>query len=345
MDSSLLDQAAELYGISPAQLKPLTGGHFTQVYFFSQEGRECVLRITPPNEEIDLPAMLSILDWICFLSAHGAPVARPLPSMRGSLIEVLEEEQQSYVVAAFEKAKGILAEELPIDQWDEALFESLGRAAGRLHAIAKKYSSPQGTLRRPEWDQLNNCNHCIETLDTSSLLIRQMREKARRAVQALPKGPEFYGLIHGDLHFANFFVDVEHHSITLFDFDDCCYGWYAMDVAMGVFDLLVLYSGPDPAGYVRRFLQSYLKGYLAENCLEASWIGRLPLFLKLLEVEVYAMVLPYGPGTPDSWGERFMAGRAKRIENDTPYVEVDFEAIYRLAAQPGVVMPASRGRK
>ena len=345
MDSSLLDHAAELYGISPAQLKPLTGGHFTQVYFFSREGREYVLRITPPNKEIGLPAMLSILDWICFLSAHGAPVARPLPSVRGSLIEVLEEEQQSNVVAAFEKAQGILAEELPIDQWDEALFESLGRAAGRLHAIAKKYSSPQGTLRRPEWGQLDNCYHCHEALDSGSLLIRQKREQARQAVAALPKEPGAYGLIHGDLHFANFFVDVEHHSITLFDFDDCCYGWYAMDIAMGVFDLLVLYSGPDRAGYVRRFLQSYLKGYLAENRLDAYWIGRLPLFLKLLEVEVYAMLQPYDPGTPDSWGERFMAGRAKRIEHDTPYVEVDFEAIYRLASQPGVVVPVSRGRE
>jgi hypothetical protein len=39
------------------------------------------------------------------------------------------------------------------------------------------------------------------------------------------------------------------------------------------------------------------------------------------------------------------ACRKKRIETDEPFVDVDFEDIYRQAAQPGVVMPASRGIK
>jgi amicoumacin kinase len=332
MNAKLIDHSAELYGISPVQLKPLPGGHSSQVYAFSRIGRDCVLRITPPNEELNLPSMQSIMDWMCFLSAHGAPVAGPLPSLRGNLVEAIEVDGQDYVVAAFERAKGILAEELPIDQWDETLFESLGRVVGRMHAIAKKYLPSSDLLKRPEWDKAENCYHCNEVLN-DNLLIQEKREQARRVVYTLPKEPEACGLIHGDLHCANFFVDIEEHNITLFDFDDCCYGWFAMDIAMSVFDLLVLYPGPDRAGFVRRFLVSYLKGYLPENRLGVSWIGRLPLFLKLLEVEIYAMMQPFAPGETASWGDRFMAGRAKHIENNVPYVDVDFEEIYRQAMQ------------
>jgi Ser/Thr protein kinase RdoA (MazF antagonist) len=109
MNSKLIDRSAELYGISPVQLKPLSGGHSSQVYGFSRVGRDCILRITPPNEELDLPSMQSIMDWMCFLSAHGASVAGPLPSLHGKLVEAFEVDGQGYVLTAFERAKGILA--------------------------------------------------------------------------------------------------------------------------------------------------------------------------------------------------------------------------------------------
>ena len=132
-------------------------------------------------------------------------------------------------------------------------------------------------------------------------------------------------LIHGDLHCANLFVNPVDHSFTPFDFDDCCYGWFAMDIAMSLFDLLVLYPGADRTGFANRFLQGYLKGYLHENNLEGFWIERLPLFLKLLEVEIYAMLAgDYSADENDSWSSRFMAGRAKRIEDNVPYIDIDF---------------------
>jgi Ser/Thr protein kinase RdoA (MazF antagonist) len=345
MISDLIDRSAELYGISAAQLKPLSGGHFSQVYAFTRGGREYVLRVSPPDEDLDLPAMQSILDWMRFLSANGGSIAGPLPSLRGRMAEELKEDEESFIVTAFEKARGILAELLPIEQWDEALFQSLGKTTGKMHAIAKKYTPPAGLTRRPEWDQVENCYH-HDVLLSGKPLIQLKRDQALQAVQVLPKGPEAYGLIHGDLHCANFIVDVGDHQITLFDFDDCCYGWFAMDVAMSVFDLLVLYNGSDRARFAERFLESYLQGYLPENHLDASWFGRLPLFLKLLEVEIYAELagdyeitgaVSLGPAA--SWSGRFMAGRAQRIEHELPYVDIDFEGIYRQIIQREAYRP------
>ncbi len=341
MSSNLALVSAELYDILPNELHPLHGGHFSQVYGFSREGHEYILRISPIDEDIDLGSTRSILDWMSFLSAHGGSAATPLTSRRGYLVEQLEEEGQSYILTAFEKARGILAEELPFDRWDEALFQSLGQVAGRMHAIAKSYSPPQSLPRRPEWDQLSNCYHYRGSLEGASPLIRKRSEQVRQAVRALPREPAAYGLIHGDLHCANFFVDAGHHLITLFDFDDCCYGWYAMDVAMSLFDMLVLYPGGDKAAFTSRFLESYLKGYLPENPLDNFWINQLPLFLKLLEVEIYAMLVnDYQPGDSGTWGDRFMANRAKRIESEAPYVDVDFLEIHHkvMAGPPSSVM-------
>ncbi len=291
------------------------------------------MRISPPNEDINLEAMQSELDWMRFLSTHGISVTRPVPSRRGCLVEQVEEDGQSYILAAFEKARGVLAEELHADQWTEALSRNLGRTVGRMHAVSRNYLPPEVLIRRPEWDQIDSCYHCNTVLDQTFSMIQTKREQMRQAVKALPRDPGSFGLIHGDLHCANFFVDIADNNITLFDFDDCFYGWYAMDIAMSVFDLVVLYPVKDQAVFASNFLERYLEGYLHENRLEAVWIERLALFLKLLEVEIYAdLARDYAAGKTGAWGGSFMPGRAGRIENDVAYVGLDFLEIFRRIA-------------
>ncbi len=330
MNTNLIKRSADLYGFSPAQLSPVHGGQSCQVYTYSQDAQDFILRVSPPNEDINLEAMQSVLDWMRFLSTRGASVTRPVPSLRGCMVEQIEVDGQSYILTAFEKAGGILAEELRSDQWNEALYENLGRTVGRIHAISREYLPPDDLIKRPDWDHIDNCYHCNAVLDRSDSLIQSKRIRVRQAVQALPRDPGSYGLIHGDLHCANFFVDIAINDITLFDFDDCCYGWYAMDIAMSVFDLLVLYPVKDQASFVSSFLECYLKGYLPENRIEGIWIERLPLFLKLLEVEIYAdLARDYAVDKAGSWSNRFMAGRARCIENEAPYVDINFLEIYR----------------
>lgn len=330
MNTNLIQRSAGLYGVSPEQLRPVHGGQSCQVFAFSQGVQDFILRISPLNEDINLDNMRSVLDWMRFLSTRGTSVTRPVPSQRGCMVEQLEDDGQCYILTVFEKARGILAEELSIDQWDGTLFTNLGRTVGRIHTISREYLPREGLIRRPEWDQLDDCYYCNAVLDQSFPMIQPMRERVRQAVQALPRYPGAYGLIHGDLHCANFFVDIANNNITLFDFDDCCYGWYAMDIAMSVFDLLVLYPVKDQAVFASSFLERYLEGYLHENRLEGIWIKRLPLFLKLLEIEIYAdLAMDYAAGKTGPWGNRFMPGRARRIENEVPYVDIDFMEIYR----------------
>jgi len=262
-----IDAAARRYGVTAADLAPMAGGHITHVYSFTKDGEDCVLRITPPNDEIDLPAMRAILPWMRFLGEKGASVAAPVPSQNGNLIELIEQDGQTYIAVAFERAPGIRGEELTFDQWSDALIARLGQTAGKMHALAKVYAPPSADLKRPDWDVAGNCFHPLEELPPSEAIVAEKQARIFEIVQALPKDADSYGMIHADLHGGNFFVDVVTNTITIFDFDDCAYGWYIMDIAMGLFDALVLYPGADREAFAMWFLRNYLLGYRTENTI------------------------------------------------------------------------------
>lgn len=321
-------RAARRYGVRDPKLTPLTGGHFADVYAFGKDGVECVLRVIPPNDEIDARAAAAILDWMAYLAEHGGAVTRPVRSQSGAYVEVIVDGSGTYVATVCERARGVLAETLGADAWSEALISELGRTTGRMHAIAETYRPADGSLRRPAWNEIGNCFHPMESLDESQAGVRARLDEVMGRVSALPRTEEDYGLIHADLHGGNFFVDVERDAITVFDFDDCCYGWYAMDVAMALFDTLVVYPRSDEPAAARGFMRAYLTGYRAERRLSDFWIERIPDFLKLLEIGVYTMVYrQYDQSDAESWIGKFMPNRRERIEEGVPYVDLPFGEI------------------
>lgn len=331
--SELLDTIAQRYGISASQLKPVSGGHFSLVYEAELDGRCSILRITPPNADIDLQAMRAILEWLAFASRQGAPVSAPIASRAGNLIEMIDTSGRQWISTFFEKAPGVLAEGMSPAEWSSDLFQELGRAVARCHLAAQEYTPPFEELRRPNWQATTNCFNPLQELLQADPAILACRAAVLENLRVLPVYPASFGLAHLDLHFGNFFVDVEHQRITLFDFDDCAYGWYLMDIAMLVFDIVVVYKGTDSLQFAERFLENLLRGYISQKPLTAFWMRQLPHFLKLLEIGVYIMLAPtYDPARADEWVSKFMPCRQQSIEEDFPYAELDFEAILRQAS-------------
>lgn len=329
LDPSILEQAARLYGLSPGTLHPLAGGYANYVFGFVRDGRESVLRISPPGEELNLASMRGILSWMDYLAQNDAPVPAPVVSAGGKIIEVIPAHPRPYVLTAWQKAVGVLAETLPFDAWSPELIGNMGRAVGRLHSLATSYRLPNEDLRRPHWDQITNCFKPSEELpgepDATHGLVRQKQEQVLAAVRCLPRDGSGYGLVHADLHLANFFVDQARNAVTLFDFDDCCYGWFIMDLALPLLDFLVVYPRPEPEESARYFFFNFWQGYRSENDLGAFWLEQLPLILKLLEIGLYSEVYGvYDPAHPETWVGKFMSDRKSRIERDVPPIALDF---------------------
>jgi len=325
-----LEAIARLSGVTAAQLQPTTGGHFATVYEVRLNQRACILKIMPPNTDVDVHAMRAILEWLAFLAENGGPVVPPVCSQQGNLIETVADGEQVIIAVVFEKAPGVLAEGMAPEAWSDTLFEALGRTVGACHRIAQGYAPSKAEFRRPEWSAGSSCFNPHEDLEGADSILLERRAQTLERIAVLPKERASYGLAHLDLHFGNFFVDAEAQRIVLFDFDDCAYGWYLMDIAMLLFDVLVVYNGNDPLSFGAHFLEHLLRGYRSQMPLDSFWLNQLPHFLKLLEIGVYAMLYRgYDPATADGWVSKFMPGRRERIEQAVPYVDLDFMAIYQ----------------
>ena len=115
----------------------------------------------------------------------------------------------------------------------------------------------------------------------------------------------------------------EKGGITLFDFDDCVYSWYVYDIAMVVFYLV---NGRDDAReYTRETLSHFMPAYLAENDLAGEWMNEVPAFLKLREIDLYALIHRSFDvdSLDDPWCKRYMAGRRERIEMGVPFADLE----------------------
>jgi Ser/Thr protein kinase RdoA (MazF antagonist) len=344
MQPQLISSACQLYATSPDQLIPLSGGYSNAVYKFPlphtlqvssqtlqvsktwEIVKHGVLRIgvedCPPEQT------LGMLEWVRFLSDQGAPVTAPLPSINSCLLEHLDHEGKHYVITAFEEAEGTLAERIPPDEWTDDLFQRIGKAAGKFHRLSHGYHPSNPLLTRPMWFDSYEIHAAIRLLASSSDPALEKLTTLVSELKLLPVEPADFGLIHDDLHFANFLIRPDGQAIII-DFDDCCYGWFAIDVAMALFDILVLYNPStevEKQAFARRFLSNYLTGYRQEHSLSLYWQRQIPHFLKLKELCIYATLIGHADiALSDSWGGRFMRGRAERIANDIPYVIIDFE--------------------
>jgi len=322
MDDALITQATHHFGTVPSALTALSGGHVTAVYEFARGSEQCILRIIPPGADTTPEDVRAIQAWVAYLADHDAPVPAPLAAQDGRHVIVLEHEGRLYTAVASQKARGILAERLSQAQWTDAFFHNIGKAAGSLHRLAAGYAPPQA-LRRPDFLSVGDL---FGPDQDAAPAIKTRKSIVLETIGALPQPPERFAMIHGDFHFGNFFVDpADGYAVTVFDFDDCGYGWTIMDTATQLFDVLVLYGGPDRRGFARHFLTHYLSGYRTERGVDPFWFAQLPHFLKLLEISYYALLAPITtPGEGDFWVARFMPGRRERIERDVPYVDLDF---------------------
>lgn len=329
-----MELAAKRFNIDVAALTPLTGGHSALVYGYSQAGQDCVLKLVPPDAGITLADFETNLDWQAYLASTTGAAVQPLPVPSGGLVEVISVDGQDWLAVVFNRAAGMLAERLTLADWDDNLFAALGQALGRCHAASRTYGSEAD--RRPEWHTLDSCFNPISSLPGADPAVLAQWETYFQQAVRFDRSPATYGLTHMDLHFGNFFVDLQRQQITFFDFDDFARGWYVMDIAMLLFDVLVLYRGDNRTMFGKNFLRQLLRGYARSAPVTLAWAGQLPVLLKLVESGVYLMSYRHYDGlASDDWLGWFMPGRRQAILDDRPYVDLDFERLVAEAMQQG----------
>ncbi|HET7628510.1 MAG TPA: phosphotransferase, partial [Bacillales bacterium] len=231
------------------------------------------------------------------------------------LVESLRTTAGEFHAVCFAKAAGGPAKP---EDWNDQLFHTLGKIMGKMHKLTRTYE-PKASAVRHDWEAVLR-----QDLQTSEAWLSDKFKALLDYFSALPQDRDRYGLIHDDIHRGNFFVTDD--SLTLFDFDDCKYSWFAEDIAVALF-----YAIPPDGEETKRcetaqiFYESFLNGY--ETVLSApAGLGEwLPYFLKLRELQVYAAIQKSGldENKLTGWAGSFMKERKPKLVNDVPYLNGD----------------------
>lgn len=305
------------FRISPESAR-LLDGFESFIYECERDGSPLILRFSHDSHRT--PGQVGgEVEWINFLSEGGIPAARAIPSPGARLVEAVPASDGVFSVVSFMKAPGGRVE---ADDWNPQMFNQMGRITGRMHALTKHYQPSTPELSRMKWDDEDGFAERYlpagenDVIAAANELLDRLRE--------LPREKDAYGLIHYDFHRGNFFV--HRGRITLFDFDDCQYHWFAADIAIALFYAVPHHcESREDRDKARRFYECFMDGYCAENTLGRDWLRRIPLFLKQREIDLYVAIhRSFDTNNLDSWCTSFMENRKTKILNDVPYVDIDF---------------------
>jgi Ser/Thr protein kinase RdoA (MazF antagonist) len=233
--SEVLGPAAALFGATQDALRlydPYEGCQ-NLVYDYERDGRPMILRISyRPDRSVG--QIRAEVHFVNYLGDHGVRVARAQPSRQRNLVETLQAGGILFSVVCFEKGKGMRVpdnhyryrENAPIEEY----FQNWGQVLGQMHALTKTYRPISASVKRPTWFELEPSRGIDRVPDTLPR-VRDKFERLLAQLRALPEDRDAYGLIHGDFNDGNFTVDYDNGDITVFDFDDACYFWFAYELA------------------------------------------------------------------------------------------------------------------
>lgn len=299
----------------------LSNGFQNEVYEYTYEGERYILRMTPSSRR-SLKQIQSELDFIRSLQADGVNVSLPIASCLGNEIEQIDIEEEAFFITSFVKAPGHFVNVADEGEWNERLFQNWGQTIGKMHAIARKNAHDYDIYERPIW----KCDiKSMNFLTSISTTLAASYEKIVREVQGLSKERDTYGLIHNDLHQGNFFV--QENTLTIFDFDDCSFNWFAQDIAVTFYHALWqgLSIRPEHVSFPQEFMKHFIEGYNKEHTMNKEIVRQIPLFLKLREVFLFTLFHEvWDAENLEEWQAYTLQDLRHRIEHEIPYTNVDF---------------------
>ena len=334
-EQAVLDTACELFDIGKDGLRAFASyeGCANLVYEYEHQGQPRILRISfrPDRTAEQIQAELHFVNY---LAENQVRVSMPVPSQNGKLFETISIAETPLYVVSFVKGRGMRVpdngyryrENVPIEEY----FQNWGRVLGQMHALSKGYRPLSDQTRRPEWFDIHQSRLALETRVPARLSV--VRDRIRSLlveVRALAKDRDAYGLIHGDFNDGNFTVDYDNGDMTVFDFDDCCYFWFIYELASaweGGIGRVMFQGLAERKAFMDHYMDQVMEGYTRENELSAEWMARLPMFVRLIQVEEFLHFVQY-IDDPDQEMQARLNYLIKCIEDDLPYKGF-FDRIY-----------------
>jgi amicoumacin kinase len=319
LSSDVVERAARYWDASLESLSLLPA---VQNFVYSIDSAEgpAILRLTHESHR-SVGEVEAELHWIADLAVRKINVARPRRSRSRSWLETIESAHGRFIATCFERAPGVAFDPSRPEMWNESVFESWGVLIGQLHAAARDSGWSQRSLRRPSWRGESVVQNFNLFVPESETLVRAGFDRVIGELDGLPRSLANYGLIHADLNQDNLFVDGD--RLTVFDFDDCCFCWFAYDLAVAIYHVPPADNQGATNAKAQRVLHSLVCGYERVSHFGPEWLEWIPLFLKWRDLLIYSFYYQQleTNSLPEQFQKKFLAMR-KRIEADQPIVDV-----------------------
>lgn len=307
IDPQLVESTAVYFGLEPSRLAFVRD--VANVVYACDDR---FLRFTHRSDHT-VGQVRGEIEWIDFLVAEGLPVCRPARATDGEFVCVASDD---YTAVVFERVRG---REISLEEFDERIFELMGRFLGRLHRVGERFEPSDPACARPHVLEFEPYDRVLGSWAPDDLVVARAWESVFDRVHSASGE---WGLIHGDVHRGNLFVHDE--GIDVIDFDDSCYFFLAADIANALFYSL-WFRRHDPEAdrsrFARTFLRALLGGYRAERPFPTQDLALVPDLLDYRDLTVDAFSHRRRLDPDAEVRRRYEQVRA-RIARGAPYVDL-----------------------
>ncbi len=259
------------------------------IYKINSDEKSYILRLVAKKRR-SIEQVNSELHFQNYLYSQGADVISPISALSGDYCISCEIKGKEYLASAFEFAYGKDWDERN-DLNDETIF-LIGKALGKIHRLSKEYKPNMQVFSRPLWCDSH------ELLKAPTLYEKYNPELYKAFVShidllhSLPTSNNEFGLTHGDFLMSNYIIDG--NKITVIDFDECEYSWYAMDLAICL-RCYIIGDSPETVSekgsLAEQLYSNLMRGYSNDNDVTQLMITGLEPFVRTRDFVEIAQLL------------------------------------------------------
>jgi Ser/Thr protein kinase RdoA (MazF antagonist)/catechol 2,3-dioxygenase-like lactoylglutathione lyase family enzyme len=249
-------------------------------YPFYCNGEVELLRYAPVSEKSE-DNLAAELEFLRYLDMQGYPALRIIPSRSQMDFEKVETPWGQYVACVFARVPG---ESMDTVRLTEDIVMTYGRTLGQLHNRSSSY-----TPEHKRWsytDVFAWIRNTLLSIEEEDLALSEA-DFLEKIMDAVPKSPETYGLIHYDFELDNVFYDEDTATCHVIDFDDAMFHFYGVDVEKALASIREKAS--DKEYDIARGW--FLAGYRSVRAFSDETLELFPLYRRFISLYGYARIV------------------------------------------------------
>lgn len=292
LEKLMLDQ----YALEEPFTYELFSSNLNDVHVVKASGNTYYLRISIANvrNKEDLKNEVEILK---VLDTEGIPVVKMLRNQYGEYLTEISTIHGHRYGVLFLDAKGNKKSNPNVEQ-----NYLVGKTLARIHNCIDKSNlhcsriemdvktlldeplkiiEPWLSHRVEDWEYLKETGHVLKKY----VVEHQSKQKPQ------------YGICHGDFHYGNMHFD-DFGNLTVFDFDNCGYGWRAYDIACYLFSRIEAQIR-EAEEMTQDTWDSFMKGYTDERMLSSDELKAIDAFVAIRMIWCRGTHLTYAKENPN----------------------------------------------